>query len=76
MRSGPTSAAHDVLGVHMDEREPETSGDYGYDLAHDVPRRQQTAAHHEPDRPGRTARATTGSSDRMQDYEYDEAHDF
>jgi hypothetical protein len=65
----------------MDKREQDTSGDYGYDLAHDVPRSEQAAAHHEPDRPGRTSRAgrtsrPSGTSDRMQDYEYDEAHDF
>jgi hypothetical protein len=64
-----------VLGVHMDKREPDTSGDYGYDMAHDVPRREQTAAHSEPDRPGRASPAP-GKGDRMQDYEYDEAHDF
>jgi hypothetical protein len=59
----------------MEKREPDPAGDYSYDLAHDVPRREQTAVHHEPDRPGSTSHAP-GTGDRGQDYEYDEAHDF
>jgi hypothetical protein len=59
----------------MEKREPDTSGDYSYDLAHDVPRSQQTTAHHDPDRPGSTAHAPA-TGDRGEDYEYDEAHDF
>jgi hypothetical protein len=59
----------------LDEQVPDTTGDYGYDLAHDVPRREQSAAHPAPDRPGSTSHAP-GTGDRGQDYEYDEAHDF
>jgi hypothetical protein len=59
----------------MAKREPDTSGDYGYDLAHDVPRSAQTAAHHDPNRPGSTSPAPS-TGERGEDYEYDEAHDF
>ena len=59
----------------MDKREPESSGDYGYDMAHDVPRREQAAAHRDPDRPRSTA-AGSAATERGVDYEYDEAHDF
>ena len=55
--------------------EPDPAGDYGYDLAHDVPRREQTAAHHDPARP-RSRAAAPGGSERGVDHEYDEAHDF
>jgi hypothetical protein len=59
----------------MDKREPDVAGDYGYDLAHDVPRSEQAGVHHEPARPGSGSRPP-GSGDRGQDLEYDEAHDF
>jgi hypothetical protein len=59
----------------MDKREPDLSGDYGYDLAHDVPRSEQSGVHPDPARPGRAAPAP-GTEDRGQDYEYDESHDF
>jgi hypothetical protein len=59
----------------MDKREPDLTGDYGYDLAHDVPRSEQADVHAEPARPGATS-AAPGTRDRGQDLEYDEAHDF
>jgi hypothetical protein len=58
----------------MEKRE-EPSGDYGYDLAHDVPRSDHAGVHPDPARPGTTSPAP-GTGDRGQDYEYDEAHDF
>ncbi|HEX2075825.1 MAG TPA: hypothetical protein VHF92_18770 [Geodermatophilus sp.] len=53
----------------------DTSGDYGYDLAH-----QDADAPRTPDRPtgpttGSTPRAA-GKDDRDEDISYDEAHDF
>ncbi len=72
-----------VLGVLMQKTEPDVSGDYGYDLAHDVPRGRQAALHRGPARPGSGSAAcrwgrlgsvspTTGIRDRGRD----EAHDF
>ena len=71
----PVGEQHSGRGWLMDKREPEPSGDYGYDLAHDVPRREQAGAHREPARPGSRAHVPA-TGDRGQDYEYDEAHDF
>ena len=59
----------------MEKREPDTSGDYGYDLAHEAARDQQGPATPAPARPGSTSHAS-GTADRGQDYAYDEAHDF
>jgi hypothetical protein len=59
----------------MSEQQPDLAGDYGYDLAHDVPRREQAAAHSDPARPRSTSTAA-GGTDRGVDLEYDEAHDF
>jgi hypothetical protein len=59
----------------MSEQPPDPAGDYGYDLAHDVPRRDQAASLHAPARP-RTSPASRGGTDRGVDLEYDEAHDF
>ena len=66
---------HSGRGWLMDNREPDQTGDYGYDLAHDVPRREQRGARRDPARPGSRAHAPA-AADRGQDYEYDEAHDF
>ena len=71
----------------MQKTEPDVSGDYSYDLAHDVLRSGQTAAHRRPARPGSGSPATrwgrlgsvsptTGLRDRGRDHQYDEAHDF
>ena len=59
----------------MEQREPEGSGDYGYDLAHEAvrggPARDEPATRG----PGGTKHAD-GRSDQGQDLAYDEAHDF
>jgi hypothetical protein len=71
----------------MQKTEPDVSGDYGYDLAHDVLRSGMAAAHRRPARPGSGSAATrwgrlgsvsptTGLRDRGRDHQYDEAHDF
>jgi hypothetical protein len=73
--TGGRGEQHSGRGWLMDKREADPSGDYGYDLAHDVPRREQAGAHRDPARPGSRAHAPT-TGDRGQDYEYDEAHDF
>ena len=66
----------------MEKRVPDTGGDYGYDLAHEAVGDQ--ARDHGRDRarggraetrPGSAAHAS-GTGDRGQDLEYDEAHDF
>ena len=86
-RERTASGRPTVLGVHMQKTEPDVSGDYGYDLAHDVPRGGQAAAHRGPARPGSGSAAcrwgrlgsvspTTGLRDRGRDHQYDEAHDF
>ena len=59
----------------MQEREPETTGDYGYDLAHEAIPRGRSAPERAAQEPHRRAPAD-GRADRGQDYEYDEAHDF
>jgi hypothetical protein len=59
----------------MSEQQPDLTGDYGYDLAHDAVRGQQTAAGRPHARPAGSAHAS-GTSDRLEDYAYDEAHDF
>jgi hypothetical protein len=57
------------------DRQQDTSGDYGYDEAHEVTGRQQT-------RPASTGgqrterRPPERRSERTGDLEYDEAHDF
>ncbi len=58
----------------MSEQQPDLAGDYGYDLAHEA-RDQQAAAARPPARPGSDAHAS-GTSDRLEDFAYDEAHDF
>ncbi len=58
----------------MEKREPDTTGDYGYDLVHEEVRSSRPSAG-EPGRPGSTTHAS-GTDDRGQDYSYDEAHDF
>ena len=86
-REWTASGRPPVLGVHMQKTEPDLSGDYGYDLAHDVPRGAQAAVHRGPARPGSGSTAgrwgrlgsvspTTGLRDRGWDHQYDEAHDF
>jgi hypothetical protein len=42
----------------MQKTGPDVSGDYGYDLAHDVPRHGQAAVHRGPARPGSGSAAT------------------
>jgi hypothetical protein len=58
----------------MEKLEPESGGDYGYDLAHEAVRGGR--AH--PARQGGTSASTHagGTSDRGEDLAYDEAHDF
>lgn len=59
----------------MSQPQQDTSGDYGYDLAHEAPagvrRPEQPEGHprHAVVHPG-------GTSDRAEDYGYDEAHSF
>ena len=71
----------------MQKTESDVSGDYGYDLAHDVPRGRQALAHRGPARPGSGSAATrwgrlgsvsptNGLRDRERDHQYDEAHAF
>ena len=53
----------------------DTSGDYGYDLAHqdaDAPRTPDRPTRQTPGSPPRAA----GKDDRDEDISYDEAHDF
>jgi hypothetical protein len=58
----------------------ETSGDYGYDLAHDDVQPSRRADAGRPDAPARPERAApakrSGPADPAGDLEYDEAHDF
>ena len=59
----------------MEQREPEASGDYGYDLAHEEvrggrPRDERGTREHGP------AKHADGRADQGQDLAYDEAHDF
>ena len=58
----------------MEQREPEPTGDYGYDLAHEEVRGGRAR----PSREGATSATTHagGTSDRGEDLAYDEAHDF
>ena len=58
----------------MSEQQPDLAGDYGYDLAHEA-RGQQAPAPRPPSRPGSGAHAS-GTGDRLEDFAYDEAHDF
>jgi hypothetical protein len=58
----------------MEQREPESSGDYGYDLAHEAVGRGRTRRSREGATPS-TSHAG-GTSDRGEDLAYDEAHDF
>lgn len=64
----------------MTTPEPQASGDYGYDLAHEQPARGPApAARSGPERPGRgspPAVPVGGADDAGEDYGYDEAHDF
>jgi hypothetical protein len=57
------------------ETTPDTSGDYGYDLAH-----EQTGGGRLRDNPARPARPgpedAPGTVDLKGDYGYDSAHDF
>lgn len=58
----------------MDKREPDTGGDYGYDLVHEAVGRTGP-----PDRgsgPEGADRAARDDRDDRGDYGYDEAHDF
>jgi hypothetical protein len=59
----------------MSEQRPDLPGDYGYDMAHDAVRGQQAPAARPPARPASSAHAS-GTSDRIEDYAYDESHDF
>jgi len=51
---------------------PGMTGDYGYDLAHDVP---SADAHASPSHQPTPIQVVTESSDQEQDYSYDLAHD-
>jgi hypothetical protein len=56
----------------MDKREPDTGGDYGYDLVHEA-----VAAARPPERGSGPEEADRAArDDRDGDYGYDEAHDF
>jgi hypothetical protein len=60
----------------MEKREQDPTGDYGYDLAHEATSADRSApAEGDGSRPSSAAHAS-GRSDQMQDYSYDEAHDF
>jgi L-cysteine desulfidase len=59
----------------MEKREPDTSGDYGYDLAHEAVTRARAPENRAPGGT-RPASHASGTGDQGQDYEYDEAHDF
>ena len=52
--------------------QPDLSGDYGYDLAHDDVQAERPAAPEPEGSPPRPA----GGQDLGSDLEYDEAHDF
>jgi hypothetical protein len=59
----------------MEQPGPETSGDYGYDLAHEAVRGgrpRDERPHHEPG----PVKHAEGRADQGQDLAYDEAHDF
>ena len=58
----------------MEQREPEPSGDYGYDLAHEAVRGGRSRPSGERAKPSTSHAA--GTSDRGEDLAYDEAHDF
>jgi hypothetical protein len=58
----------------MEQREPEPSGDYGYDLAHEAGRSGRP--HDARERPRPSTAHAGGTSDRGEDLAYDEAHDF
>ena len=57
----------------MEKREPEATGDYGYDLAHEA-----VGGARPPGRGGeaKDAERAARSADQDGDYGYDEAHDF
>ena len=58
----------------MTEQVPEASGDYGYDMAH-----EQIGRAPAPDETKQQRHTNThpgGTSDRGEDYGYDEAHGF
>lgn len=59
----------------MSEQQPDLAGDYGYDQAHDAVRSHRAPAGRKPARPATPAHAS-GTSDRLEDYAYDESHDF
>ncbi len=84
-RARTASGRPPVLGVLMQKTMPDVSGDYGYDLAHDVPPSRHAAAYRGPARPGSGSAATrwgrlgsvsptTGLRDRGRDHQYEEAH--
>lgn len=57
------------------DSQPDTSGDYGYDLAHEAMSRGRPPE----DRPATQPRPMSSAparTDQDQDLEYDEAHDF
>jgi hypothetical protein len=60
------------------KQDHESSGDYGYDLAHDVPDTTSGTVTdaHRAKRPEGHPTGSDGRSDRAQDFGYDEAHDF
>jgi hypothetical protein len=61
-------------GAPVSQPQQETSGDYGYDLAHEAPTGGRR--HEEADHPTRAVVHPGGTSDRGEDYGYDEAHSF
>ena len=59
----------------MSQPAQETSGDYGYDLAHEAAG-SATAPGPAEDHPRHAVVHPDGTSDRGEDYGYDEAHSF
>lgn len=58
----------------MTQQEQEPSGDYGYDMAHEQPHR--APAHEKAKQQRRATPGPAATSDRGEDYGYDEAHGF
>ena len=59
----------------MEQPGPETSGDYGYDLAHEAVHSSRPRDERAPHEHGHVKHAD-GRGDQGQDLAYDEAHDF
>jgi hypothetical protein len=65
--------------VVVTEQERDDAGDYGYDMAHEGRahvRRNGARAPHDTQHQRHSTAHPGGTSDRGEDYAYDEAHDF